>query len=175
MKGYSHTSSCGAQNVGSGGEGRGGGEGKGCLNLFSIYPVVNQFIIKLDNRYEKTKKPGTGSTVKRERLPGLPSTSSPPTSLPSWMIDPSYKLVPATSMATVCVTDSLEAAQESEGGECVCVMCVLAIFNIPPPPFLFPFPLSPSLSHSPPPSLLPPSLLPPPLPSLQRMSPLTPL
>jgi len=63
----------------------------------SFTAVLNQFIFKLDNRYDKNKKPGTGSTVKRERVTGLPSTSQPPPSLPAWMIDPNYKL-PATVM-----------------------------------------------------------------------------
>jgi hypothetical protein len=62
---------------------------------------MNQFIQKLDNRYEKARKPGTGSTVKRERVNGLPSTSNPPPSLPSWMIDPSYKMQATT---TVCIS-----------------------------------------------------------------------
>lgn len=79
---------------------------------------MNQFILKLDNRYEKTKKPGSGSTVKRERTPGLPSTSSPP-SLPIWMIEPSYKTTsPSTSITTVCVRDSsLDPTQDHSDGE----------------------------------------------------------
>ena len=79
---------------------------------------MNQFILKLDNRYDKTKKPGTGSTVKRERVPGLPSTSSPPSSLPSWMVDPSYKITPASSIATVCVRESsLDPNHDTSNGK----------------------------------------------------------
>ena len=85
-----------------------------CLNLWCVksyfmfcsISVMNQFVAKLDSRYEKTKKPGTGSTVKRERMPGLPSTSSPPICLPSWMVDPSYKTTPFSSITTVCVRES---------------------------------------------------------------------
>ena len=77
---------------------------------------MNQFIQKLDSRYEKTKKPGTGSTVKRERAQGLPSTSSPPASLPSWMVDPSYKSTPVTSITTVCVRESSLDPQDPTAG-----------------------------------------------------------
>lgn len=77
---------------------------------------MNQFVMKLDNRYDKTKKSGAGSTVKRERSHGLPSTSSPPATLPSWMIDPSYKMTPATSITTVCVRESsLDPNQDNSG------------------------------------------------------------
>ena len=74
---------------------------------------MNQFIQKLDSRYEKARKPGTGSTVKRERINGLPSTSHPPPNLPAWMIDPSYKL-PATT--SVCISPSALEAQDPPTG-----------------------------------------------------------
>lgn len=32
--------------------------------------VMNQFVQKLDSRYDKSKKPGTGTTVKRTRVAG---------------------------------------------------------------------------------------------------------
>lgn len=72
---------------------------------------MNQFIQKLDSRYEKSKKPGSGSTVKRERVSGLPSTSQPPPTLPSWMIDPSYKM-PATT--TVCISDPTVSVDDQD-------------------------------------------------------------
>ena len=84
---------------------------------------MNQFIQKLDTRYEKSRKPGTGSTVKRERIGGLPSTSHPPPNLPSWMIDPTYKL-PAT--ATVSVSPPPLEEQESTTGSAI--LYVLADF-----------------------------------------------
>ena len=74
---------------------------------------MNQFIQKLDNRYEKARKPGTASTVKRDRLAGLPSSTPPPPNLPSWMIDPAYKM-PAT--ATVCVSPPAMDEQEPSTG-----------------------------------------------------------
>jgi len=95
-------------------------------NYFTSCPVVmNQFVVKLDSRYDKTKKPGAVSTVKRERVSGLSSTSSPPTSIPSWMVDPGYKASP--SIAAVCMRESsLEPMQEhsvvdGKGWPCVCV------------------------------------------------------
>ncbi len=80
---------------------------------------MNQFILKLDSRYDKTKKPGSGSTVKRERAQGLPSTSTPPITLPSWMIEPGYKMSPTSPMNTVCVRESspLDPNQDSSAGE----------------------------------------------------------
>ncbi len=72
---------------------------------------MNQFVAKLDSRYEKTKKPSTGSTVKRERVQGVSSSSCPPPTLPSWMVDSSYKSSP--SIASVCMRESsLEPMQE---------------------------------------------------------------
>lgn len=93
-----------------------------CISFFlpsPFYVVMNQFVMKLDNRCEKTKKSGAGSTVKRERHQGLPSTSSPPASLPSWMIDPSYKITPATSVTTVCVRESSldDPSQDNSAGQ----------------------------------------------------------
>jgi len=76
--------------------------------ITSLTAVLNQFILKLDNRYDKNKKPGTGSTVKRERVTGLPSTSQPPPSLPAWMIDPNYKLP-----TTIMMTDPSEVPEET--------------------------------------------------------------
>ena len=83
-----------------------------------IYSVVNQFISKLDHRHEKTKKSTSASTVKRERVPGLPSTSSPPLSLPSWMIDPSYKAThDVSSITTVCIRESSLDPTNDPAGE----------------------------------------------------------
>ena len=81
--------------------------------IASLTAVLNQFILKLDNRYDKNKKPGTGSTVKRERVTGLPSTSQPPPSLPAWMIDPNYKLP-----TTIMMTDPSEVPEET-ASECI--------------------------------------------------------
>ena len=72
---------------------------------------MNQFIVKLDSRYEKTKKPGAGSTVKRERVAGLPSTSCPPATIPTWMVDASYKSSP--SIAACMRESSLEPMSDS--------------------------------------------------------------
>ena len=84
------------------------------MSDLSFLSVLNQFVLKLDNRYEKNKKPGTGSTVKRERVAGLPSTSQPPPSLPTWMIDPNYKLP-----TTVMITDPTTPDTEGPGGKLV--------------------------------------------------------
>ena len=65
------------------------------------HTVLNQFVLKLDNRHDRSKKPGQTSTVKRERVAGHSSTSLPPPGLSSWMIDPNYKL--PMSAATVCM------------------------------------------------------------------------
>ena len=88
----------------------------------SFFSVMNQFIQKLDSRYEKARKPGTGSTVKRERVNGLPSTSNPPPSLPSWMIDPSYKMQATT---TVCISlPPMEGQDPPTGTVVTCCSCV---------------------------------------------------
>ena len=99
--------------------------------VFLRLPVMNQFVLKLDSRYEKTKKPGTGSTVKRERSQGLPSTSSPPSSLPSWMIDPSYNITPATSVASICIRESsLDPNHDSSNGKWFSTLTTLYLFYI---------------------------------------------
>ena len=82
--------------------------------IFSLSSVMNQFIQKLDSRYDKARKPGTGSTVKRERIDGLPSTSHPPPNLPSWMIDPAYKMPTSTS---VCMSPPTLEPQEPPTGK----------------------------------------------------------
>ena len=64
--------------------------------------VLNQFLMKLDARYERSKKPGTNSTIKRERIIGMHSTSRPPSALPSWMVNPDFKLPPSS----VCLDPS---------------------------------------------------------------------
>ena len=74
--------------------------------LYCVGAVMNQFILKLDNRYEKTKKPGAGSTVKRERVAGEASTTSPLSSLPLWMIDANYKTSTISDITTVCIRGS---------------------------------------------------------------------
>ncbi|KAL5509108.1 hypothetical protein EMCRGX_G004397 [Ephydatia muelleri] len=63
---------------------------------------LNQFLMKLDARYERSKKPGTNSTIKRERIIGMHSTSRPPPALPSWMVNPDFKLPPSS----VCLDPS---------------------------------------------------------------------
>lgn len=84
--------------------------------------VINQFILKLDSRYEKTRKPGAGSTVKRERVAGTPSTTPPPISLSSWMIDPSYKISSTSDIATVCIRESsMDSTQDSTVISGVCL------------------------------------------------------
>ena len=91
------------------------------------FAVMNQFIQKLDSRYEKARKPGTGSTVKRERVNGLPSTSNPPPNLPSWMIDPSYKM-PATT--SVCISPpSMEGQEPPTGIMSQCGLMTLTIVH----------------------------------------------
>ena len=97
--------------------------------------VLNQFIQKLDSRYEKSKKPGTNSTVKRERLQGLPSTSQPSPTLPSWMINPDYKGLNTSATAgtsqssSMCLEPSAEevSAAGTYVNVCVCVqeLCIL--------------------------------------------------
>lgn len=70
----------------------------------SIIPVLNQFIQKLDNRYDRSLKSTKISTVKRDRVLGVSSTSEPPVTLPNWMIDPSYKRpTPIPITTTVCL------------------------------------------------------------------------
>ena len=76
-----------------------------CVSM-SVCLVMNQFIQKLDNRYNKTKKPGAGSTVKRERVGGTPSSTSPFVSLPPWMIDGNYKPVLTSDISSVCIQES---------------------------------------------------------------------
>lgn len=71
--------------------------------------VLNQFVHKLDNRYERSLKTTKSSTVKRDRVMGLASASQPPTSLPGWMIDPNYKRpTPLTSTPTVCMEPAVD-------------------------------------------------------------------
>ena len=83
------------------------------FSLACSHTVLNQFVMKLDNRHDKSKKPGAGSTVKRTRVPGLPSTSHPPHNLPTWMIDPSYK-IPAPPPG--CIDDSVLDSHPSPSG-----------------------------------------------------------
>ena len=78
-------------------------------------------MMKLDSRCERSKKPGQTSTVKRERVPGLPSTTTPPLGLPSWMIDPNYKMPAGASLsmsldATVSPTDEDPGEGETLAG-----------------------------------------------------------
>ena len=48
---------------------------------------------KLDARYERSRKPGPGvsASARRERVEGHASSSSPPSGLPAWMINPTYR------------------------------------------------------------------------------------
>ena len=64
------------------------------LSLYSL-AVLNLFIQKLDARYERARKPGPGvsANARRERIEGQASTSTPPSGLPSWMIDADYQEV----------------------------------------------------------------------------------
>ena len=86
--------------------------------------VLNQFVQKLDNRYERSLKTTKSSTVKRDRVLGLASSSQPPQSLPSWMIDPTYKRpTPLATTPTVC----MESTVDPENTSCVCLcVCVCA-------------------------------------------------
>ena len=111
-------------------------------------PVLNQFVHKLDNRYERSLKTTKSSTVKRDRVLGLPSSSQPPPSLPNWMIDPNYKRpTPLATTPTVC----MEPAVDPENTSCACVhvcvcvcvcvcvqSCYAVVFSFPPslPPSL---------------------------------------
>ena len=47
---------------------------------------------KLDTRYERSRKPGPGvsASARRERIEGHQSSSTPPSGLAAWMVDPSY-------------------------------------------------------------------------------------
>ena len=78
------------------------------------YIVLNQFMQKLDNRYDRSLKTTKISTVKRDRAVGAPSTSQPPISLPSWMIDPSYKRpTPIPTSTTVCMDPAVDPDNSS--------------------------------------------------------------
>ena len=85
--------------------------------------VLNQFAQKLDNRYERSLKTTKISTVKRDRVVGVPSSSQPPLSLPSWMIDPSYKR-PTPTATSVCMEptdDPDNPSRELPPSVCMCV------------------------------------------------------
>lgn len=99
-----------------------------------MFTVLNQFVQKLDNRYERSLKTTKISTVKRDRMVGAPSTSQPPLSLPNWMIDPSYKRpTPIPSTSTVCMEPAVDPDNPS---------CELVVFSL-----FISFHLSLSLSH----------------------------
>ena len=53
--------------------------------------VLNQFIQKLDARLDQQRKPSVNANIKRERVEGVVSNSSPPFSLPKWMINPAHQ------------------------------------------------------------------------------------
>ena len=115
---------------------------------------------KLDNRYERSLKTAKSSTVKRDRVMGLTSTSQPPPNLPSWMIDPNYKIpAPVPTTPSVCMEPNVDPDNpSSEPLHSSLPPCFLSFF----PHHTHGFePLSLSLS-------LPPSL------QLARMSPPTP-
>ena len=61
--------------------------------LSCLFPVLNQFMEKLDSRYERSRKPGPGvsASARRERIEGHQSSSTPPAGLAAWMIDPTYR------------------------------------------------------------------------------------
>ena len=136
-----------------------------CTHIISSFPlpVLNQFMHKLDNRYERSLKTTKSSTIKRDRVMGLPSTSHPPLSLPSWMVDPNYKMpAPAPPTSTsVCMESSSDP--ENSSSECVCApmqyvaptskyhpphVAIHSLFSSPPHPLP-----SCHIPISPPPSL----------------------
>ena len=55
------------------------------------YTVLNQFIQKLDARLDQQRKPSVNANIKRERVEGIVSNSTPPFSLPKWMINPAHQ------------------------------------------------------------------------------------
>lgn len=59
--------------------------------LFFSSTVLNQFVQKLDSRLDQQRKPSVNANIKRERVEGAVSTSSPPFSLPKWMINPTHQ------------------------------------------------------------------------------------
>ena len=73
---------------------RTGNKGWNCIEFllpsFSS-AVLNQFVQKLDARLDQQRKPSVNANIKRERVEGLVSTSSPPFSLPKWMINPTHQ------------------------------------------------------------------------------------
>lgn len=101
---------------------------KSTLILSSL--VLNQFIQKLDARLDQQRKPSVNANIKRERVEGIVSASSPPFSLPKWMINPAHQhLLSVDEIASGSAVSQVPV--QADGimggpGECLCTFAVIA-------------------------------------------------